>query len=56
MTDLTKPIMEHPDPYVKAAARLYSIDPSEVSPEQRKKAKEIAYMLAYGTPSDRIPR
>ncbi len=42
------------DRYVQAASKLFKIPPEEVTPKQRERAKEIAIMLAYGTPPNRI--
>ncbi|WP_251980406.1 DNA polymerase I [Salinibacter ruber] len=36
------------DIHTDAAARVYSIDPEDVTPEQRSKAKEVNYGIPYG--------
>lgn len=37
------------DPYVEAAAKLYKCEPEEVTPAQRKDAKDILFGTLYGT-------
>jgi DNA polymerase-1 len=39
---------EEGDIHTDAAARVYDIDPGEVTPEQRSKAKEVNYGIPYG--------
>lgn len=39
---------ENGDIHTDAAARVYGIDPEDVSPDQRRKAKEVNYGIPYG--------
>jgi hypothetical protein len=42
--------MKGPDPHTTKAAKIFGVDPKDVTPEQRLIAKQANYVLHYSNP------